>query len=134
MSVKASPAKEKIEQFGIDALCAKIVDGITLTNAATQIGVSIGTLISWLESDAERSARAREARMRSARIWDEKATEAIESAADPFELSKAKELAHHYRWRAAKISPRDYGEKLDVDNKFSGNVGLTVEIVKFGDK
>ena len=81
-----------------------------------RIGVSIGSLITWIASDPERSARAREARINAARIWDEKAIDAIESANDPFELSRAKEIAHHYRWRASKAAPKDYGEKTTTEH------------------
>ncbi len=131
---KASPAKGKLDALGIDALCAMIIDGITMTDAANRLDVSIGTLISWIEGDVERSARAREARVKSARIWDEKATQAIEDASDQFELSKAKELAHHYRWRAAKIAPRDYGDKVqtEVTGADGGPIeqSITVSFVK----
>lgn len=111
---KAPSASDKVEAFGIDALCAAILGEKTLTAIAQELDVSIGTLLTWVEAVPERSARAREARARTARIWDEKATKVIEDAKDPFELSKAKELAHHYRWRASKIAPRDYGDKVAI--------------------
>jgi hypothetical protein len=111
-----SPAKAKLDALGIDAICDKIVDGKSLTAIAKNADVSIGTLLGWIEDESERSARAKEARALSARIWDDKATEGIEAASDPFELSKAKEMAHHYRWRASKIAPRDYGDKLTQEH------------------
>jgi hypothetical protein len=40
-------------------------------------------------------------------------------ASDAFELAKAKELAHHYRWRASKIAPKLYGDRLQVEGKFT---------------
>ncbi len=112
--VKPLSASEKCEVFGVDALCAAILGEQTLTAIAQDLDVSIGTLLTWMEANPERSARVREARMRTARLWDEKATKVIEDASDPFELSKAKELAHHYRWRASKIAPRDYGDKVAI--------------------
>jgi len=103
--------------------------------------VSIGTLISWINGDSERSARVREVRIATARIWDEKAESGIENAGDPFELAKAKELAHHYRWRAAKIAPRDYGERVTQELTGEGGgpiqhahtVGLSAETAGFLD-
>jgi hypothetical protein len=86
--------------------------GLTLTHVADSVGVSIGTLISRVDADSDRSARARQARARTARMWDEKATTTIELAADQFELAKAKEMAHHYRRRASKVAPREYGERV----------------------
>lgn len=60
-----------------------------------------------------------------ASYWEEKAESCIADAADEFELKKARELAHHYRWRAAKIAPREYGDKLEVNN-----TGLPMVIIK----
>lgn len=107
-------AKMILDCLGIDEICRRITDLETMTFIAHDVGVSIGTLCSWIDSDVERSARARESRTRTARMWDEKATKGIEDAKDTFELAKAKEIAHHYRWRASKIAPRDYGDRLDA--------------------
>lgn len=107
-------AKAKLDAFGIDAVCGCIADGESMTGTAEKIGVSFGSLSVWINADPERSARVREVRALTARAWDEKAERGIESAKDQFELQKAKELAHHYRWRSTKIAPRDYGDKLAV--------------------
>ncbi len=121
-------SKDKLDAYGVDALCSDVSDTKTLTAIAQERGVSIGSLLAWIEADPERSARVREARARTARLWDERAEEEIRLAPDEMALKKAKELAHHYRWRAAKIAPRDYGDKLEVDNKHSGSVGFSLTI------
>lgn len=107
-------AMQKLDAFGIDKLCAAITDGRTLTETAKAIGVSIGSLITWMDGDAERSVRAREARIQAAKGWDEKALSGILEAKNGFTLAKAKEAAHHLRWRASKIAPKEYGDKLAV--------------------
>lgn len=109
-------ARAKLDAFGIEAVCAAILHPKPMHAIADEIGVSQGTLIAWIGATPERSARAREARAQTAQMWDDKATQAIEDADDQFELAKAKELAHHYRWRAAKIAPREYGDKVDVNH------------------
>jgi hypothetical protein len=95
----------------IALICRRKSDGSTLTDIARHEGISPGTLSEWIEADPERSARARAARILAARVWDDKAASVIEEAGNVFELAKAKELAHHCRWRASKIAPRDYGER-----------------------
>ena len=55
----------------------------------------------------------------TAELWDQVAVEGIERATDTFELAKAKEIAHHYRWRASKIAPKLYGDKQSVEGKFT---------------
>lgn len=104
----------------IDDLCAKVESGSTLTAFANGLGVETSTLTRWLDADLQRSARAREARSRAAATYDDMALRGIEEAADPFELARAKERAHHLRWRAAKVNPREYGEKIEL----GGEVGL----------
>lgn len=121
----APEAQNKLTAFGLDSVCQMITDGVSMTTIAQEAGVSIGTLCTWVDKDPERSARVREARTVTARVWDEKATKCIEDAADEFDLKKARELAHHYRWRASKIAPKEYGDKLEIENK-----GMPLVIVK----
>jgi predicted transcriptional regulator len=97
-----------------DDVITAIERGKSLTRVASELGITRQSLSEWLESDACRSARARSARENAAEAYDEDATRLIEGAADPFELSKAKEMAHHLRWRASKIAPKRYGEKLAI--------------------
>lgn len=118
-------AKQKLDQAGIEQICDWIVERKTMTAIADAIGVSIGSLIVWINSDPEHSARAREARAETAKLWDEQATKVIENAPDEFELKKARELAHHYRWRASKIAPKEYGERLEIENK-----GIPMVVIK----
>lgn len=121
----SAPAQEKLDSVGLDAVCAKIFEGLSLTAIAQEAAVSIGTLLTWISKDPERSARVREARAECAKLWDEKAEHGLEGAEDALQLAKAKELAHHYRWRAAKTAPRDYGDKQAVE--LTGKDGGPVE-------
>lgn len=117
---------ERIEAFGIEAVCERLANGVTMTAIAEEIGVTVGKLSQWIASDEKHSARAREARIHAARIWDEKALSVIEQALDPFELQRAKELAHHYRWRASKTAPKEYGDKLQAELTGAGGGAIQV--------
>jgi hypothetical protein len=103
----------------IDDLCAKVEGGMTLTALAESLGVETSTVTRWIDADPQRSARARDARQRSAAAFDDMALRGIDEARDPFELARAKEKAHHLRWRSAKMNPREYGDKLDVTAEVS---------------
>ena len=132
MAPKKLSVAERIEATGgMDEVARLIADGVPLTEIAKRAGVTDGGLLTWLEADAERSARARAVRQATARMWDERAGDVIQQAADPFELAKAKELAHHYRWRASKIAPRDYGDRIQAD--VGGGVTLTIKSEFDGD-
>lgn len=106
----------RLDDYGIDAVCDDIIAQKTMTAIAEEQGLSIGTFLNWVNGDAERSARVREARSYTARIWDEKAEEVIRDSGEEFDLKKAKELAHHYRWRASKIAPKEYGDRIQHAN------------------
>lgn len=95
----------------IDELCDAIMDGKSITAIAEAKGAANSMLVRWIAADEHRSARAREARIASAQTFDDQALAAIRAASDPFQLSMAKEEAHHLRWRASKISP-SYADKL----------------------
>jgi hypothetical protein len=102
-----------------------IKEGEMLSSIAEKIGVPQKALRDWLD-DPTRSARAREARGAASSAWDEKAERGIAEASDAFELAKAKELAHHYRWRASKIAPKLYGDK--VQTEVTGAEGAPLQI------
>jgi transposase-like protein len=115
--------------FDIDLICDMISTGESLTAVANEIGIHTANLIRWIENDSQRSARAREARVRSARIWDEKAERVIAEAPDKFELDRAQALAHHYRWRAKAIAPRDYGDKVQQEHTGAGGGPIAIAAV-----
>ena len=115
MSGPPSLARPRLDKFGIDALCEQIINGVTMTAIAKSVGVTMGAMIEWIAADPDRSARAREARSQASMTWDEAAEKKLEEAADPFELAKARELAFHLRWRASKIAPKIYGDRLDLN-------------------
>jgi hypothetical protein len=121
--------RNKCDAFGLEKMCELIVVGESLTSIAARVGVHVSTLIIWSEEDTQRSARMREARRHSGRIWDEKAESGILLAGDKFELDKAKELAHHYRWRAKAIAPREYGDKITQEHTGAGGGPITLAAV-----
>jgi hypothetical protein len=53
--------------------------------------------------------------MAAAAAYDEQAEQELRSATDLFQLAKARELAQHLRWRASKINPKAYGDRLEVE-------------------
>lgn len=122
-------AAAKLNNYGIDAICQDILNGVTLTAIAETLEVSIGSLISWREADPERSARAREARARRAEMWDELAIAELREAKDPISLGIAKEIAHHYRWRASKTAPADYGDKVQNEHTGANGGAIVTETV-----
>ena len=104
------------EWYGIseEDIFTRIECGENLSDIARSVQKNRSVLSRWLAADEQRSARARTYRALAAAAWDEKAQQCLEDAGDAFELSKAKELAHHYRWRASKVAPKEYGDKTTI--------------------
>ena len=119
-------ARRRCDEMGLEYLLDSIGSGVSLTQLAREADVSIGTLLAWIDDDPERSARVRDMRARTAKIWDERAEAVIAAAPDKFELERARELAHHYRWRAKAIAPREYGDKVQQEHtgKDGGPIAL----------
>ena len=124
-------SRDALDTYGLDKVCGAIMEGKSLTLIAKEAKSSLTRLLVWIDADAERSARVREARRAMAKVWDEKAEQGITEAADDFELKKAKELAHHYRWRSSKVAPGDYGDRLqhanDPENPMPSSMTVTLE-------
>lgn len=117
-----TPRGDKKASLNEDTICDLISCGASLTSIAKQFNIDLAEVIRWIGSDVHRSARVRTARQEAAKLWDEEATRIIAAAPDSFELSKAKELAHHYRWRASKIAPREYGDKMELTGDGGGPI------------
>lgn len=94
-----------------------------------ELGVGAASLARWIAADPERPARVREARIAAARFYEERAGQVIEEADDQFSLAKAKELAHHYRWKASKASPKEFGDKVETVVSGSLDQNLSVSFV-----
>lgn len=115
------------EFYGLseDEVIDRLESGSTLAAIADDCGKTRSMLSRWLNADEARSVRAREARQLSAAAWDERAESELREAKDPFELAKAKEIGYHYRWRASKIAPKEYGDKVEHEHKGSVNIIAT---------
>lgn len=116
-----------LDMYGVEWVREQVLELRTLSQIAQEADVALSTLIGWIASDTERSARIRDARRLAAEAWVEKAEQIVADAKNNFELQKARELAHHYRWRASKISPQ-YNDK--VVQEHTGPGGGPVSITK----
>lgn len=111
-------ATDVLDLFGTEWMYDRILDLRSLTEIAQEADVALSTLSRWVASDLERSARVREARRLAAEAWVEKAEQVVADAKNGFELQRARELAHHYRWKASKINPQ-FNDRVVQDHTSS---------------
>ena len=113
---KSKPNKEVMAE-NIDEIIQMIVDGNTYKTICTKFGVPSTTLFAFLQRP-EYSARARQAREQSADMIADLAESILRNAeGSKEELMRARELAQHYRWKAGKMNPKAYGDRLEVEGK-----------------
>ena len=107
-------AAAKLDALGIDWYCEQIVSGKNMLTVAKLAGVSPRSVYRWLAADPSRLTQSNEARMISAESFDNLAELGIRDAKSDFQLEKAKALAPHLRWRAAKIAAKTYGDRQEL--------------------
>jgi hypothetical protein len=93
---------------------------------------SIWTVMDWQRDDAEFANRCARARELQAEVMDEK----ILSVADRVETGEmdpnsARVVLSAYQWRAAKLAPKKYGEKIETTHQVGESITKIVrEIIK----
>ena len=108
------------DHFGIDWVCGRLESGMMYKHIADEVGGSDTDLCRWIAADQGRSARVAESRAKGAFAWDTMAQDvlaAIPSDATQGDITRARELASHFRWRASKLGRKIYGERVQVDGK-----------------
>lgn len=126
---------QKCEAVGIEAVCARIADCVTLQTIANDIGVSKHMLIEWLGGYSDQYARARESQADKMAedilsIADEAVVEAKHQGEDVILDISASAVARNKlrvdarKWLAAKMAPKKYGDK--VVNEHTGTDGAPI--------
>lgn len=124
--------RAKLEAMGIEAICDLMREGTVYRDVAARVGVSLSALWRWIYVDDERAAKVRTALTESADACDALAEAVlmdISPEASKAEVARARELAHHYRWRAAKRNPKTFGERQQVDLDATLDIPLSEEQV-----
>lgn len=115
VSEKKPTSQEKLSE-GFETIISMLIDGATYRMIAEKFKVPLSTLHNFLSSD-EHSARTQTALEISSSSFADKAEEhlkSIKSKATNADVSRERELAHHYRWKASKRNPKKYGDKVDL--------------------
>lgn len=96
----------------LDAICARIADGESLRTICESEGMpKRRTVLDWLESDEAFRAKYARAREAQADVMDEKILETAE-AATPENAAAARVKIDAFKWRASKLKPKVYGDKV----------------------
>lgn len=121
----------KLDEFGVEALCDELMSGGSIGSVSRRVGVTTASVLRWIDLDPDRATTVHNARVKAATIWDELAEDRIIRSVDQFELAKARELAHHYRWRAKCMSPRLYGDRSTQEHTGANGGAISIAALDF---
>lgn len=126
---KAAPATTYSPELTA-RLCEALAGGMSLTKWCKPANrPSKAAVFKWLATYPEFRAAYDLARQDQAHSLADEVIDIADSATDAESAQVAKVRMSARQWYASKLAPKDYGDKVDV----GGNVGLTVEIVRFCD-
>jgi transposase-like protein len=118
---------EILDEIGIDKIAQMIeCDDLSYSAIAKELGVNKTQLIEWIKRKEDRPARIKEARVASALECDALALQALLEITDDLSnagVTRQREIASHYRWRAKARNPVEYGDRLQTEH--SGGVEIT---------
>lgn len=106
-------------ESAVDAVIDALERGLTVAEIATQHGISVSTLHSWVVADN----RATTARSTFYARQIANAIGLIEAAPNPLELARGRELARAWHQTAAVRDPANYGPKNYVTIENVGDLG-----------
>lgn len=121
------PSVKFITANTVDLFLLKIQEGFTLSAAAKALSLSHAQLREILQKHVSESA-LKEAMRIGAEVIIAEASYALKYASDKEEIDRAKALAQHYRWLAAKLNAKMYGDSIKVDGNTAPSYELIVNI------
>jgi len=106
---------QKIPRPPLEVVFEDIYNGLSYRAMAEKYGMSLTLLFEFLHNP-EHSARIKEVRQASADMDSDRAEQVlIESEGTMAEVTRARELAQFYKWRASKKAPKYYGDKIETE-------------------
>jgi hypothetical protein len=107
----------------IEVICNVMGERGTLNGIARKLGVSFFALWSWIHENEERAslyARARDAQAEAMKeaiqeLEHEPVRRNFRGDLDPADVALKRLKADNLKWLAAKVAPKRYGDKLEVD-------------------
>jgi ribosomal protein S25 len=97
-----------------DEIRHRVSEGEWLTAIAEELKVEGAVALEWIDADAGRARAYKAAVEAAAEAALREAERNLRAAGTPAQISKARDLATHLRWVAARRNSRRFGDKLDV--------------------
>ncbi len=136
--MSAALAKQIRKPENIPRICARIAEGFTLRQIARELGCTHGAIVQWYAADpvfANLYAQAKEAQAErfaeeiieisddGSNDWMKRELEggAIVEIPDQEHINRSRLRVDARKWLMAKMAPKRYGDKLQVDMRQEGD-------------
>jgi hypothetical protein len=129
-------SQESIEK-NFDLILERIESGEALRKILPTIHISSETFYRWIDSDELKSKRyARACELRADSIFEDILEIADDSSGDLKITNEGKEIMDSEfvqrsrlrvdarKWIVSKLNPKKYGDRLELDNKHSGEINI----------
>lgn len=118
---RPSTRTEEIEE----RILAGLIDGMSMVQICEQEGMpNRRTVMRWMEADEGFASRCARAREMQADFMDDKIIELIETVT-PENATAARVKLAALQWRASKLAPKKYGDK--IEQHITGSMELTTK-------
>jgi hypothetical protein len=126
------PASRKTPEV-MDEIVKRISEGESMRSVCRDKRMpSIDAVINWQRDDPDFAYRCARARELQAEVMDEKILSVAERVENgEMDPHAARVVLSAYQWRAAKLAPKKYGEKIETTHQVGESITKIVrEIVK----
>ena len=110
------------EQLPLDEMLARVAEGATQQQLARLVSDRLGKEVSqyyvsrWINADDQRKALWQEAKQQAANRYADQVAEAIEDVkSGKLDPNAAKTVMSGAQWLAARLSPSQWGDRLEVN-------------------
>ena len=112
----------------VDKICELIANGMSLRAVCSQEGMpSAFTVCKWLSENEEFSKQYARAREEQADSFADEIIDIADSVApEAGEVAKAKLQIDARKWKASKMAPKKYGDK--VEQQITGNLAIQADV------
>lgn len=113
-------------------ICERLMDGLSLRTICTADDMpDRSTVLRWMDSDEDFAAKCARARMLQADLMDDMILDTADACTPETAVADRVKIAA-YQWRAAKLAPKKYGDKFEVD--LNAKHGVTEELAEWLDQ
>lgn len=121
---------DKLNDSHIEDVIERIIKGEHYRDIAGDYDISLYSLFKFLTQE-KHSERVKEARQYAAHVLVDEAERVLAQAkTNPALFYVAKELAHHYRWKAAMIYGRQYAPKTIKEEEPETEKKITIKVIR----